>query len=258
MLETTLAQLRFAASLVFGMRFSPRSLEQLVDSLRATQHEFGTIDSEGATLLGGPTLDEETRRAMQLRRFRTQAVRAARETAYYRRLFECLALDPARLRYEDIAHLPLTPKEDLRADPDAFVCHTARPYVRALTTGTTGWPTSILFSEYELRVYCALTALSALFSGDLEPEDIVQPGGSCRTSVHARTAVGKASRGGQEAPHQRALHLPFVSRGTDRVRAAPGISSGRFRPGAHFRRGRSGHGRPESTQPAALWLGPCA
>src|SRR5260370_38137150 len=52
MLETTLAQLRFAASLVFGMRFSPRSLEQLVDSLRATQHAFGTIGSEGATLLG--------------------------------------------------------------------------------------------------------------------------------------------------------------------------------------------------------------
>ncbi len=183
MLETTLAQLRFAASLVFGMRFSPRSLEQLVDSLRATQREFGTIGSEGTTLLGGPTLDEETRRAMQLRRFRTQAVRAARETAYYRRLFECLALDPARLRYEDIAHLPLTPKEDLRADPDAFVCHTARPYVRALTTGTTGWPTSILFSEYELRVYCALTALSALFSGDLEPEDIVQISTSTRGTL---------------------------------------------------------------------------
>src|SRR5258708_37063950 len=77
MLETALAQMRFAASLVFGMRFSPRSLEQLVASLRATQHEFGTIGSEGATLLGGPTLDEETRRAMQLRRLRTQAVPAA-------------------------------------------------------------------------------------------------------------------------------------------------------------------------------------
>src|SRR5258708_28010204 len=148
MLETTLAQLRFAASLVFGMRFSRRSLEQLAASLRAPQHEFGTIGSEGAPLLGGPTLDEETRGAMQLRRFRTQAVRAARETAYSHRLFECLALDPARLRYEDIAHLPLTPKEDLRADPDAFVCLTARPYLRALTTCTPGAPTRILFSQY--------------------------------------------------------------------------------------------------------------
>ena len=112
-------------------------------------------------------LDEEMRQAMQLRRFRMQAERAARETVYYRRLFEHLALDPARLRYEDISRLSLTPKEDLRADPDAFVCRTARPYLRALTTGTTGWPTSVSFSEYELRVYFALTALSFFFSGEI-------------------------------------------------------------------------------------------
>jgi phenylacetate-coenzyme A ligase PaaK-like adenylate-forming protein len=183
MLEASLAQLRFAVSIVFGMRFSPRSLERLVASLRATRSEFGAIGSEGAVLLGGPTLDEETRREMQLRRFRTQAARAAGETAYYRRQFERLTLDPARLSYEEIARLPLTAKEDLRADPDAFVCQTARPYVRALTTGTTGWPTSISFSVHELRVYSALTALSALFSGDLEPEDIVQISTSARGTL---------------------------------------------------------------------------
>src|SRR5260370_18791612 len=54
MLETTLAQLRFAASLVFGMRFSPRSLEQLVDSLRDPLHAFGTIDSEQEIILADP------------------------------------------------------------------------------------------------------------------------------------------------------------------------------------------------------------
>src|SRR3989442_3709547 len=132
MLETVLAQLRFAASLVLGTRFSLRSLEGLIASLRDTQHEFGTIGSQGAALFGGPSLDEEMRQAMQLRRFRMHAGRPARETVYYRRLFEHLALDPARLRYEDISRLPLTPKEDLRADPDAFVCRTARPYLRAL------------------------------------------------------------------------------------------------------------------------------
>lgn len=183
MIETALAQLRFAASLVFGTRFSLRSLERLIAAIRETQREFGALGSEGAALLDGPTLDEETRRAMQLRRFRAQAVRAARQTAYYRRLFERLALDPARLRYEEIAGLPLTPKEDLRAEPDAFVCRTARPYLRAMTTGTTGWPTSVCFSEYELRVYFALTVISSFFGGDLEPEDIVQISTSSRGTL---------------------------------------------------------------------------
>ncbi len=183
MIETGLAQLRFAASIVFGTRFSLRSLDRLIAALRDTQHEFGAIGSEGAALLGSPTLDEETRRTMQLRRFRSQAVRAARETAYYQRLFERLELEPARLGYAEIARLPLTPKEDLRRDPDAFVCRTAKPYLRALTTGTTGWPTSVAFSEYELRVYFALAAISSLFSGDIGPDDIVQISTSSRGTL---------------------------------------------------------------------------
>jgi phenylacetate-coenzyme A ligase PaaK-like adenylate-forming protein len=110
-------------------------------------------------------------------------VRAAGETAYYRRLFERLALDPGRLVSEEIAALPLTPKADLRADPEAFVCRTARPYLRALTTGTTGWPTSVAFSSYELRVYFALAAITALFRGELEPEDSVQISTSSRGTL---------------------------------------------------------------------------
>jgi phenylacetate-coenzyme A ligase PaaK-like adenylate-forming protein len=183
MLETGFAQLRFAASLVFGTRLSLRSLDRLISSLQETRREFGVLSAEGRDLLAGPTLDEESRRTIQLRRFRSQAVRAARETVYYQRLFERLALDPARLRYGDIAALPLTPKADLRADPDAFVCRSATPFLRALTTGTTGWPTNVSFSSYEMRVYFALAAISALFRGELEPEDIVQISTSSRGTL---------------------------------------------------------------------------
>lgn len=183
MLETGLAQLRFAASLVLGTRLSLRSLDRIISSLQETRREFGVLSAEGRDLLVGPTLDEESRRTIQLRRFRSQAVRAARETAYYQHLFECLGLDPGRLGYEEIAALPLTPKADLRADPDAFVCRNARPYMRALTTGTAGWPTSISFSSYELRVYFALAAISALFRGELEAEDIVQISTSSRGTL---------------------------------------------------------------------------
>src|SRR6266705_944375 len=106
MLETAFAQLRFAASLVFGTRFSLRSLDRLLTALRDTRREFGAIGAAGPALLSAPALDDETRRTMQLRRFRTRAVRAARETRDYQRLFERLDLDPARLRYEDIVRLP--------------------------------------------------------------------------------------------------------------------------------------------------------
>ena len=190
MLEAGFAQMRFAASILFGTRFSLRSLDRLIASLQATQREFGILDSEGRNLLGSPHLDEQTRRAMHLRRFRAQAARAARETVYYHRLFEHLGLDPGRVRYEEIAQLPLTLKAALRSDPEAFVCRTAQPYLRALTTGTTGRPTSVSFSTYELRVYAALTAISALFSGEITQEDIVQ------ISTSSRGTLGNASLAG--------------------------------------------------------------
>ncbi|MGZ3600045.1 MAG: phenylacetate--CoA ligase family protein [Ktedonobacterales bacterium] len=183
MLEAGLAQLRVAASLLFGTRFSLRSLDRAIAAIQETQHEFGSVSAEGQELLAGPVLDEESRREIQLRRFRGQASRASRETAYYQRLFASLSLDPRRITFEEIALLPLTLKSDLRQNPDAFVRRTAHPYLRALTTGTTGRPVSVSFSTYELRVYFAFTAISALMNGDLTPADIVQVSTSSRGTL---------------------------------------------------------------------------
>lgn len=180
MIETVFAQLRFAVSLIRGSRIPPHSLDQLIAALQDTRREFGEVNPQGETLVAEPTLDEEMRQQVQSRRFRAQAVRAARETSYYCHLFEHLHLDPARLRSEEITLLPLTLKKELRATPDAFVCRTARPFLQAMTTGTTGRSTCICFSEYELRIFSALTAISALFSHDIEAEDVVQ----ISTSAH--------------------------------------------------------------------------
>ena len=118
MFKTALAQLRFAASVGLGRPFAQWSLDHLIDAIKETRREFGAIDvEEGGSHLGGPVLDEETRRELHLRRFRTQAVRAAQETSYYAHLFERLALEPDRLRFEDIANL--------------------RPYEASWTRGTT-------------------------------------------------------------------------------------------------------------------------
>jgi phenylacetate-CoA ligase len=180
MLDVAVAQLRYSLSLLFGWRFSVRSLEQMIAALHETQREFGVIGSEGNEMLNGPTLDQESRRRIQLQRFRQQARRAMLHTTYYHTLFSQLELDPAKLRYEDIAHLPCTPKEAVRDDPDAFVSRQARPYLRATTTGTTGRPTSICFSAHELRVYSALSAMPTFFTHDLQETDIIQISTSSR------------------------------------------------------------------------------
>jgi phenylacetate-coenzyme A ligase PaaK-like adenylate-forming protein len=185
-LETAVAQLRFALSLALGRPFHPASLERLVEAVRATEREFGptAIGAEAAGILGGPVLDEATRQDMQLRRFRGQAKRAARETQYYQRLCTMLDLDdPGRLTPADMTTIPLTPKDALRADADAFVRRGAKPVLRAMTTGTTGWPTSVYFSAYELRVIVALSALGMLFDRQVGEADIVQMNTSSRATL---------------------------------------------------------------------------
>jgi phenylacetate-coenzyme A ligase PaaK-like adenylate-forming protein len=183
MFETAFAQLRYAASVLFAIPFDLRALDTLVDGILETQHEFGSIGPDGAEFLGGPELDEETRREIQLRRFRTQARRGANETSYYGRIFQDLGLDPSQLKYEHIARIPVTPKESLRSDPDAFVRRGSQPAFRTTTTGTTGKPTSVYFTAREIQATGLLAAISFLQNGQITPEDIVQISTSSRATL---------------------------------------------------------------------------
>jgi phenylacetate-coenzyme A ligase PaaK-like adenylate-forming protein len=183
MLVAALAQLRLAASVAFGVPFAPWSLDRLVDALLATRREFGAVSAEEGDLLTGASLDDEMRRDLQLRRFRQQAVRGARETAYYGRVFAGLGLDPGRLTAADVARLPPTPKAALRDAPGAFVRRGVAPAFRTTTTGTTGRPTSVYFTARELETTAALTALGLLVHGQLGPEDVVQVSTSARATL---------------------------------------------------------------------------
>jgi phenylacetate-CoA ligase len=183
MLVAALAQLRLAASVAFGVPFAPWSLDRLVDALLATRREFGAVSSGGADLVTGVPLDDETRRELQLRRFRQQAVRGARETAYYGAVFAGVGRDPGRLTYEDLARLPLTPKAALRDDLGAFVRRGAAPAFRTATTGTTGRPTSVYFTARELEATAALFAIGLLVQGQLGSEDVVQVSTSARATL---------------------------------------------------------------------------
>ncbi len=183
MIETAFAQLRFAASMIFGIRFSQRALDRIIEAMLATRLEFGAMGDEARELTTGPMLDEESRRDMQLRRFRKQVARAANQTLYYGELFKRLELDPAKLTWDQVQRIPLTAKEDIRDHPDTFLCKDARPVFRTTTTGTTGRPTSVCFSAHEMSTYIALGAISLLNEGTVTDEDIAIISTSSRATL---------------------------------------------------------------------------
>lgn len=194
MIETAVAQLRFVASVALGRPCPLWALERLIASAQETLGEFGKLGQDGADAISGPALDEETSRTVQLRRFRTQAMRAARETDYYGQLIERLGVDPARLRYDDIARLPITPKAAVHHDANAFVRRGAKPSFRTTTTGTTGRPTSAYFSEREMQGTSALAALTFLIHGEITSEDIVQISTGSRATLGNTCFAGACAR----------------------------------------------------------------
>ena len=195
MIETVPAQLRYVCTLAFGARLHTRSLDRLVTSLVDAREEFGAVGRDAAEALRGPVLDDTARREVQIRRFRKQAQLAAR-TPYYGRVFAELGIEPRKLRWADVEALPPTPKEMLKADPDAFVPTSARPAFRALTTGTTGIPTTVYFSRAEFEATVVLGAISVLLARQVEPGDVVQLSVSSRALFPVMLAAQIAARVG--------------------------------------------------------------
>ena len=226
----------------------------------------------------GAALDDATRREMQLRRFRQQAVRGARETAYYGRLFAELGLDPARLTPADLARLPLTPKAALRDAPGAFVRRGAAAAFRTTTTGTTGRPTSVYFTAHELETTAALSAIGLLVHGQLGPEDVVQVSSSARATLGntcfaracarigavwalaglvepelALASLAEAHRVPGKKPRTSYLvvYPSYLGELVERGLAA-GLRPRRLRAGADLGRGRGGDGGAQGPRPAPV------
>jgi phenylacetate-CoA ligase len=196
--KSGLARLRLAASIARGTPVSTRSLEHLVDQARTSVRKTGTV-AGSVDMLGGRAADEDTRRWVAERGFRRQAVKAANTTSYYAELFREHHLDPSNLRFDDISSVPITSKQALRDQSDAFVCAGSRPYLNALTTGTTGVPACILYSRRELDVFSCMSALHALASGGMRPNDIVAISISLRAALATMVAAGAIARVGASA-----------------------------------------------------------
>jgi len=160
----------------------------------ATSLEFGTIGPEGGQALGGPPLDDDVRQKVALRRFRSVAKRAAERTRYYSRLFAEQKLDPATMSWDDVHRLPVTGRDALREEPDSFVCAGSRPVMRAVTTGTTGPPIGVWYSEYELAALTGATANHVLLRRLIRPGDVVHMCISSRAHLPIVTISGTCFR----------------------------------------------------------------
>jgi phenylacetate-coenzyme A ligase PaaK-like adenylate-forming protein len=174
MIITAFAQLRFAASLLSGRRFSVRGLRRTVADLRATIEEFGEPTEEARDLLTARAeTDPDVIRHMAESRLKKAVRTAAARTPYYADLFARHGIDPRAVTLTSFSSLPRTPKSALRAAPFGFVSDRAEPVLMAQTTGTTGAPTCVWFSRYELEAITSFSALSLMLFNGIGPRHVI-------------------------------------------------------------------------------------
>lgn len=184
MFGTALSQLRYGMAVLRNRRIRPQDLEHLARDMVATLAEFGEPGADSSLLPGQAGLiDPEVRRTVTRRSLRATARAAARHTAYYRRVFAGLGLDPGELDAETWSRVPVTPKRALRGMPAAFVSAASAPALMALTTGTSGTPTAVWFSRAEVETAVALSTISAALTLGLRPRHTVAYAGCSRATL---------------------------------------------------------------------------
>ncbi len=179
MLAAALAQLRVAVAAVRGRPVPLSALDRLTEAALATRHEFGSVGPDGAEAVAGPPLDPATLRDVQLRRFRTQANRAARDTAYYAARFTELGVDPANSTGTVSPAPPhpenRPPRRPRRLRPPRYHPRSPRHHPRH-----DRFPHRRLLLRRRAATIAAHAGLGFAVSGHLDATDIVQINTSAR------------------------------------------------------------------------------
>lgn len=183
MFETGVRQIRLALGMVQGRRLDPRNVARLVEDVLATLAEFGEPGSDAAEIIDGPMADPEARLDMANRSLRRTARRLAAQSPFYARRFSSAHADPAKLDVAGMRTIPVTVKADLTERPGDFRCTDVPPYLATRTTGTTGRPTEVWLSRYEMELWPAFGALASVLRGELLPGDVMQVNLSSRSTV---------------------------------------------------------------------------
>ena len=132
--------------------------------------------AETAKLLdAGERLGPRELRALQLDRLRNTLLHAYANVPHYRRSFDAAGVRPDDCRsLEDLARFPFTTKADLRESYPYGMFAVPRERVRRIhaSSGTTGRPTVVGYTEGDLSVWAGLVARSLRAAGT-RPGDTV-------------------------------------------------------------------------------------
>jgi len=149
--------------------------------------------------------------ALQAARLKETVARAQR-VPFYRQAFLEAGLDPAAVRGpEDLARLPFTVKEDMRANYPLGLLAVPRAEVARVhgSSGTTGVPTFVAYTRRDLDTWAGLVA-RFLTAGGLRPEHLVHvafgyglfTGGFGLHAGIERVGAGVVPSGGGNTPRQ--------------------------------------------------------
>ena len=122
-----------------------------------------------------PSMSTEDLRALQLDRLKDTVQRAYDNVAHYRKAFDHAGAAPDDLHsLEDLAKLPFTTKDDLRANYPYGMFAVPREQVNRIhaSSGTTGRPTVVGYTGADLDTWSELMARSIRAAGG-RPGDIV-------------------------------------------------------------------------------------
>lgn len=113
--------------------------------------------------------------AAQLTRLRETVTQAAKSPFYARRLAEAGVTADSLRTLDDARRIPLTTKDDLRAQyPYGLACVSPDTFVRMhCSSGTTGSPVAICYTEQDLRTWADLMARSMFITG-VRSKDVFQ------------------------------------------------------------------------------------
>jgi phenylacetate-coenzyme A ligase PaaK-like adenylate-forming protein len=195
MLDSAISQLRYGFGMLRG-RIRAEPLTRISRDLVQTLAEFGAPGEDAAQLPGQSRGTTDTGLLLEQRARGLRATaRAAAHTAYYRQLFAERGIRPDELTPENWAELiPVTPKRALRGLPAAFVSDLAEPVLMAMTTGTTGGPTTVWYSAEELELLGALGTISYSLAEGMRPHDVLAYAGSSRASLTLLVTAQLAQR----------------------------------------------------------------
>ena len=117
---------------------------------------------------GGENLSRDELAELQLRRLRWTLHHAYENVPFYRRRFDEAGVHPDDCRsLADLARFPTTTKDDLRDNYPFGMFATPREQVRRLhaSSGTTGLPTVVGYTEHDLDVWAQVVARSLRAAG---------------------------------------------------------------------------------------------